>query len=77
MPDTWMGPTVEICEKQPWSVVVLHDVPTGATQHLDHFLGMLIDRGAEFSQDFPPECTPLVRGKPVGAFEHLMATSEQ
>jgi len=77
MPDTWMAPTLEICERQSWSVVVLHDIPTGATQHLDRFLGMLIDRGAEFSQDFPAECTPLVRGKPVGAFEHLMATSEQ
>jgi peptidoglycan-N-acetylglucosamine deacetylase len=75
MPDTWMTPTLNACERQPWSVVVLHDIPTGATQHLDRFLGMLIDHGAEFSQDFPPECTPLRRGVSVGAFEHLIASN--
>jgi hypothetical protein len=41
-------------------------------RQLDVFLTMLADRGAEFSQDFPEDCTPLRRGVPTGPHEHLI-----
>lgn len=71
-PDTWMEPALRTCEQQSWSVVVLHDLPTGAMRHLDRFLGMLAERNTEFSQDFPRELTPLRNGTPVGPHAHLM-----
>jgi peptidoglycan/xylan/chitin deacetylase (PgdA/CDA1 family) len=70
-PDSWMEPALQTCELQPWSVIVLHDLPTGAMRQLGGFLTMLAERGAEFSQDFPEECTPLRRGVPVGSNSHL------
>jgi peptidoglycan/xylan/chitin deacetylase (PgdA/CDA1 family) len=72
-PDSWMEPAIQTCAAQPWSVIVLHDLPTGAMRQLDVFLTMLVDRGAEFSQDFPEDCTPLRRGVPTGPYEHLIS----
>lgn len=71
-PDSWMEPAARACEERPWSVVVLHDIPTGAMRNLGRFLHLLRERGAEFTQEFPPDCTPLRRGVPTGAYEHLM-----
>jgi peptidoglycan/xylan/chitin deacetylase (PgdA/CDA1 family) len=73
MPDSWMEPAMEVCLTQLWSVIVMHDLPTGAMRQLDVFLTMLADRGAEFSQDFPSECTPLRKGVPLGPHEHLVS----
>ncbi len=71
-PDSWMHSALAWCDVTPWSVIVLHDLPTGAMRRLGDFLGMLRDRGAEFSQDFPEVCTPLRRGSAVGAHDHLV-----
>jgi peptidoglycan/xylan/chitin deacetylase (PgdA/CDA1 family) len=73
-PESWMEPAIQTCELQAWSVIVLHDLPTGAMPQLDRFLTMLADRGTEFSQDFPQECTPLRRGVPVGSNNHLRSS---
>jgi hypothetical protein len=48
---------------QPWSLMVLHDLPTGAMRHLDRFLGLVADRGGRIRQDFPPDCLPMVEGE--------------
>jgi peptidoglycan/xylan/chitin deacetylase (PgdA/CDA1 family) len=72
-PDTWMDGAVQMCEQREWSVVVLHDLPTGAMRHLDRFLSMLAERGAQFSQDFPSDLTPLRNGVPVGPHDHLIS----
>jgi peptidoglycan/xylan/chitin deacetylase (PgdA/CDA1 family) len=71
-PDSWMQVALEGCESRPWSVIVLHDLPTGAMRRLGDFLSMLTERGAQFSQDFPDDCTPLRRGEPIGPHEHLI-----
>ena len=76
MPDSWMMPTFEVCKTRPWSVVVMHDIPTGATAHLAEFLRILADEGVELSQDFPAECTPLRKGVPFGSPELLMPSAE-
>jgi len=73
MIDTWMDTAMHLCEQQDWSVVVLHDIPTGAMRKLADFLGMLKDRGAQFSQEFPDDCTPLRKGVVVGPHDHLIA----
>ena len=61
-PEGWSAQALHDCASRDWSVVVLHDLPTGAMAGLDGFLGSLIDQGCEFSQEFPPEVTPLRRG---------------
>jgi peptidoglycan/xylan/chitin deacetylase (PgdA/CDA1 family) len=64
-PDGWMERALADCRTREWSLVVLHDLPNGAMLHLDAFLGKLRDEGYQFTQEFPPECTPIVGGKIV------------
>jgi peptidoglycan/xylan/chitin deacetylase (PgdA/CDA1 family) len=71
-PDAWVDPALAICRLQDWSVVVTHDIPKGGVLKLPYFIDRLLELGAEFSQDFPLECTPLRKGVPIGANEHLM-----
>ena len=54
-----------------WSVVVIHDLPTGAMDHLPEFLDGLDAMGAQVVQEFPDECVPLRRGVRTGAFARL------
>jgi peptidoglycan/xylan/chitin deacetylase (PgdA/CDA1 family) len=64
-PDGWVDRALAHCRSQPWTLLVLHDLPTGAMRHLDRFLATLQDLGAEFRQEFPPDCVPIVRGEIV------------
>jgi hypothetical protein len=45
--------------------MVLHDLPTGAMDHLERFLDQAAARGARFRQDFPPDCVPIRQGRAV------------
>lgn len=64
-PDGWMERALADCRTREWSLVVLHDLPNGAMLHLDGFLRKLRDEGYQLTQNFPPECTPIVGGKIV------------
>jgi len=64
-PDGWMERALSDCRTREWSLVVLHDLPNGAMRHLDSFLQKLRDEGHQFTQDFPPDCTPIAGGKIV------------
>jgi peptidoglycan-N-acetylglucosamine deacetylase len=69
-PDTWVETAfAEITarvELAPWTLMVLHDLPTGAMRHLDGFLTEVRRRGGRFRQDFPPVCLPITAGKVTG-----------
>jgi len=62
-PDGWVGRALEQCRSQTWSLMVLHDLPTGAMAHLEQFLDRAAAAGARFRQDFPPACLPICRGE--------------
>jgi peptidoglycan-N-acetylglucosamine deacetylase len=64
--DGWADRALGECAGKPWSVVVLHDLPTGAMAHLDRFLGALEDKGAELRTDFPEDATPIRLGRQIG-----------
>jgi peptidoglycan/xylan/chitin deacetylase (PgdA/CDA1 family) len=64
-PDAWVETALAQCRAQAWTLMVLHDLPTGAMRHLERFIGLARAAGARFRQDFPPECVPIVRGKPM------------
>ncbi len=59
----WVERALNDCRARPWSVVVLHDLPTGAMRQLDRFIARLRDARAEIVQEFPPECVPILRGR--------------
>jgi peptidoglycan-N-acetylglucosamine deacetylase len=61
-PDHWVGRCLSEIESQPWSVVVIHDLPTGAMRHLPLFLNRLEAIGADIVQEFPDSCVPIRNG---------------
>jgi hypothetical protein len=70
-PDDWVDRAMKDCRSRPWSLVVLHDLPTGAMAHLDRFFRQLRDEGTELTQEYPPDCVPIVRGRivlPIGQY---------
>lgn len=61
--DGWVDRALRQCRAQPWTLMVLHDVPTGATNRLEEFLDRAQAGGARFHQDFPQDCLPIRRGE--------------
>ncbi|ULK95000.1 polysaccharide deacetylase family protein [Bradyrhizobium sp. I71] len=64
-PDGWTERALDQCSRQPWTLTVLHDLPTGATDHLERFLDRADAAGACFRQNFPPQCVPIRCGEIV------------
>lgn len=61
-PDHWVQRCLHDITEQDWSVVVIHDLPTGAMRHLPAFLDELDRLGAEIVQHFPESCVPIRNG---------------
>ena len=76
-PDGWVARALDQAAAQPahesWSLMVLHDLPTGAMDHLDRFLGLVAQRGGRVRQEFPPECMPMVEGRLVRPIDAYLA----
>ena len=64
-PDGWLERAVSDCQSRAWTLLVLHDIPTGAMAHLEQFLARLHTTGVELTQEFPPDCVPIVDGNVV------------
>ncbi len=67
-PDHWVGRCLSEIESQPWSLVVIHDLPTGAMRDLPLFLDRLDALGAEIVQEFPESCVPIRNGNLTSTF---------
>lgn len=72
-PDDWMEVAISDCRRKAWTVMVLHDLPTGAMTHLSRFIGQARDVGARFRQEFAPDCVPMRRGEMVGPIESYVS----
>ena len=72
-PGGWPERALAQCRATPWSVVVLHDLPTGAMLNLERFIGLLRGAGAEIVQEFPPECVPILRGRVMFPVDQYIA----
>jgi hypothetical protein len=57
--------------------MVLHDLPTGAMEHLDDFLDRAKASGARFRQDFPPDCVPIRDGKITLPIQDYVSSIEE
>jgi peptidoglycan/xylan/chitin deacetylase (PgdA/CDA1 family) len=75
-PDAWVDTALAHCQAQPWTLMVLHDLPTGAMRHLARFIGMAREAGANFRQDFPPDCVPLVRGTMARSMDAYISSTQ-
>ncbi len=76
-PDGWVDRALAQCRAQAWSLMVLHDLPSGAMRHLDSFLDRASEEGARFRQEFPPACVPIRAGKIVLPIEPYVSTIEE
>ncbi|WP_166298786.1 polysaccharide deacetylase family protein [Bradyrhizobium sp. 2S1] len=76
-PDGWTERALEQCRAQPWTLLVLHDLPTGAMAHLDRFLDRAETSGARFRQDFPPQCVPIRNGDIVLPIQDYVSSIEE
>ena len=64
-PDGWVERALTQCPEQKWTLMVLHDLPSGAMRHLDAFLDRVVAKGGRLRQDFPPACVPIRSGNIV------------
>lgn len=71
-PDAWIGRALADVDANDWTVIVLHDLPTGAMSRLPRLLDELEERGAEVVQDFPDDCVPIRNGKLVADLTPLV-----
>ena len=72
-PEGWLDRAMAHCLSQPWTLMVLHDLPVGARAQLDRFLDKVGEVGGRIRQDFPPDCLPIVDGKVVRPIEAYVA----
>jgi peptidoglycan/xylan/chitin deacetylase (PgdA/CDA1 family) len=68
-PRGWAEVALAHCLMQPWTLLVLHDLPTGAMGRLRIFIDRVMDHGGRFRQDFPPGCVPILRGDALAPLE--------
>ncbi len=69
----WPDRALADLRSRDWTLVVLHDVPTGAMQHLGRFLDRVADEGVELVQAFPDVCVPIWRGEARSPLDHLVS----
>jgi peptidoglycan/xylan/chitin deacetylase (PgdA/CDA1 family) len=75
-PDGWVDRALAHCGQRPWTLMVLHDIASGAMRHLDRFLDQVAERGGRHRQDFPPDCVPMVDGIASTAFAGYVSEKE-
>jgi peptidoglycan/xylan/chitin deacetylase (PgdA/CDA1 family) len=75
-PEGWTDRALAQCRAQAWSLMVLHDLPTGAMRQLERFIDGAEAAGARFRQDFPPDCVPIRRGEPMLPIDGLVSDLE-
>lgn len=68
----WVDRAIADIRSQDWTVLVLHDIPSGAMAHLGDFLDRAIAEGVEIVQEFPDECVPIRRGQVSEQVNHLI-----
>ncbi len=74
-PDGWVERALADTDAQSWTVVVLHDVNTGAMAHLGRFIDELRQRQVDVVQELPDSCVPVRDGQLRRSVAHLMPLS--
>ena len=61
-PIGWVGRALDDIASRDHTLVVLHDIDSGAMQHLPRFLDALLDGGVQFTLELPDDCVPVKKG---------------
>ena len=72
---SWADIALAGLQRRPWTLLVLHDVASGAMDSLDAFLDRALDAGAQIVAELPPETTPIWRGEVSASLAHLLPDS--
>jgi peptidoglycan-N-acetylglucosamine deacetylase len=70
-PDGWVERALTQCRAAGRTLLVLHDLRTGAMDHLERFLDAALAEGMRFTQALPEACLPIVRGRVVRPLDRL------
>jgi peptidoglycan/xylan/chitin deacetylase (PgdA/CDA1 family) len=62
-PNGWPERALAEVGSRDWTLVVVHDIPTGAMKVLPRFLDRALADGVEIVQDFPADCVPMLKGR--------------
>jgi peptidoglycan-N-acetylglucosamine deacetylase len=62
-PVGWVDRAVADLAEDDWTVLVLHDLPTGAMDALPGFLDQAIDAGTDIVEGFPDSVLPIIAGE--------------
>jgi peptidoglycan-N-acetylglucosamine deacetylase len=73
-PRGWPERALADLRARDWTLLVLHDLPTGAMRALPDFLARAREAGAELTAELPPACVPIERGRVVGALDGLVSS---
>lgn len=68
-PRGWVETALAQCRAQPRTLLVLHDLPTGAMDNLETFIARVRQERGTFTHVFPPECVLIRRGEVIGRLE--------
>lgn len=71
-PEGWVERALADTDASAWTVVVLHDVDTGAMDHLGRFIGELRRREIDIVQELPSSCVPIREGRVRRPLSHLL-----
>jgi peptidoglycan/xylan/chitin deacetylase (PgdA/CDA1 family) len=71
-PVGWIDRALADVRAREHTVLVVHDLPSGAMDGLPRFLDELDRNGVAVTAELPTECVPIVDGRIVGPVDHLM-----
>jgi len=71
-PTGWVDRALADVRAREHTVVVIHDVASGAMDELPRFLDELDRSGAAMTVELPDECVPIIDGRIVSSVDHLM-----
>ena len=71
-PIGWVDRALADIRAREHTVVVVHDLPSGAMDELPRFLDELDRSGVTVTDRLPDECVPILDGRLVGPVDHLM-----
>ncbi|MBV9262423.1 MAG: polysaccharide deacetylase family protein, partial [Pseudolabrys sp.] len=75
-PDGWVERALAQCAERPWTLMVLHDLPSGAMAHLERFLDRVGELDGRVRQDLPPDCLPIVDGVATPELDKYVTSRE-
>lgn len=71
-PVGWVDRALSDVQAREHTVVVIHDLPSGAMDELPRFLDELDREGVAVTGELPDECVPIIGGRIVSPVDHLM-----